>query len=49
MQVRLTPPLDPGIDEQYVFYPTRLQMDPASIWLRGLVLKTGRELVRGKM
>src|SRR5215472_358923 len=44
----VTPPLDPGIDEQYMFYPTRAQMDPASIWLRKLVLETGRELERGK-
>jgi DNA-binding transcriptional LysR family regulator len=42
--VAVTPPLDPGTDEQYMFYPTRAQMDPASIWLRKLVLETGREL-----
>ena len=46
--VAVTPPLDPGTDEQYMFYPTRAQMDPASIWLRKLVLETGRELERGK-
>ncbi len=40
----VTPPLDPGIDEQYMFYPTRAQMDPGSIWLRRLMLETGREL-----
>jgi DNA-binding transcriptional LysR family regulator len=40
----IAPPLDPGIDEQYMFYPTRAQMDPGSIWLRGLMLQTGREL-----
>ncbi|MCA6120798.1 LysR family transcriptional regulator [Bradyrhizobium sp. WSM 1704] len=40
----VTPPLDPGIDEQYMFYPTRAQMDPGSIWLRKLMLETGREL-----
>jgi DNA-binding transcriptional LysR family regulator len=40
----ITPPLDPGIDEQYMFYPTRAQMDPGSIWLRELMLETGREL-----
>jgi DNA-binding transcriptional LysR family regulator len=44
----VTPPLDPGIDEQYMFYPTRAQMDPGSIWLRTLMLQTGRELDRGK-
>ena len=40
----VAPPLDPGIDEQYMFYPTRAQMDPGSIWLRRLVLDTGRGL-----
>jgi DNA-binding transcriptional LysR family regulator len=44
----VTPPLDPGIDEQYMFYPTRAQMDPGSIWLRTLMLQTGRELDRGR-
>ena len=44
----ITPPLDPGIDEQYMFYPTRAQMDPASIWLRRLMLETGREMERAK-
>jgi len=44
----VAPPLDPGIDEQYMFYPTRAQMDPASIWLRRLMLETGRELDRPK-
>lgn len=38
------PPLDPGIDEQHMFYPTRAQMDPGSLWLRNLMLETGREL-----
>jgi DNA-binding transcriptional LysR family regulator len=45
----VAPPLDPGIDEQYMFYPTRAQMDPASIWLRKLMLETGRELDRDKL
>jgi DNA-binding transcriptional LysR family regulator len=44
----VTPPLDPGIDEQFMFYPTRAQMDPGSIWLRKLMLQTGRELDRDK-
>jgi DNA-binding transcriptional LysR family regulator len=44
--VSVTPPLDPGIDEQFMFYPTRAQMDPGSIWLRKLMLETGRELDR---
>jgi DNA-binding transcriptional LysR family regulator len=42
------PPLDPGIDEQYMFYPTRAQFDPGSIWLRNLMLQTGRELDRDR-
>src|SRR6202167_1136162 len=40
----VAPPLDPGIDEQFLVYPTRAQMDPGSIWLRNLVLETGRGL-----
>ena len=40
----VAPPLDPGIDEQYMFHPTRAQVDPGSIWLRNLMLETGREL-----
>jgi DNA-binding transcriptional LysR family regulator len=46
--VTVTPPLDPGIDEQFLFYPTRAQMDPGSIWLRRLMLETGRELEQAK-
>ena len=44
----VTPPLDPGLDEQFMFYPTRAQFDPGSIWLRKLVLETGRGLERPK-
>ena len=44
----VTPPFDPGIDEQYLFYPTRAQMDPGSIWLRNITLSIGREMERGK-
>ena len=44
----VTPPLDPGIDEQFMFHPTRAQFDPGSIWLRNLMLQTGRELDRPK-
>jgi DNA-binding transcriptional LysR family regulator len=42
----IAPPLDPGIDEQFMFTPTRAQFDPGSIWLRQLMLQTGRELDR---
>jgi len=41
----VTPPLDPGIDEQFMFYPTRAQFDPGSIWLRKLMLETGAGLI----
>jgi DNA-binding transcriptional LysR family regulator len=44
----VAPPLDPGIDEQFMFYPTRAQMDPGSIWLRGIMLGIGREMQRDK-
>lgn len=40
----VAPPFDPGIDEQHMFYPTRAQFDPGSIWLRQLMLETGRGL-----
>jgi hypothetical protein len=40
----VTPPLDPGIDEQFMFYPTQAQFDPGSIWPRKLMLETGRDL-----
>ncbi|MCK1741413.1 LysR family transcriptional regulator [Bradyrhizobium sp. 139] len=46
--VTVPPPLDPGIDEQFMFHPTRAQMDPGSIWLRRLMLETGRELEKRK-
>lgn len=46
--VTVAPPVDPGIDEQFMFYPTRAQMDPGSIWLRGIMLGIGRELERPK-
>jgi DNA-binding transcriptional LysR family regulator len=44
----VTPPFDPGIDEQFMFYPTRAQMDPGSIWLRSIMLGIGREMERDK-
>jgi DNA-binding transcriptional LysR family regulator len=44
----IAPPLDPGTDEQFMFYPTRAQMDPGSIWLRNIMLGIGREMERGK-
>lgn len=38
----IMPPLDPGIDEQFMFYPTRAQVDPGSIWLRKLMIEVAR-------
>ena len=38
--------LDPGVDEQYMFYPVRAQIGPASLWLRREMLAIGRELDR---
>jgi DNA-binding transcriptional LysR family regulator len=46
--VTVTPPLDPGIDEQFMFYPTRAQMDPGSIWLRNIMLGIGRAMERDR-
>jgi DNA-binding transcriptional LysR family regulator len=42
--VTIDPPIDPGVDEQFIFYPTRAQRDPASVWLRNLVSETAREM-----
>jgi DNA-binding transcriptional LysR family regulator len=44
----ITPPFDPGIDEQFMFYPTRAQMDPGSTWLRSIMLGIGQEMERDK-
>lgn len=42
--VMVEPPADPGIDQQFLFYPARAQVDPGSIWLRTLLLKLARGL-----
>jgi DNA-binding transcriptional LysR family regulator len=42
--IAVVPPLDPGADEQFLFHPTRAQVDPASVWLRNHVLAVGRAL-----
>ena len=44
----VAPPFDPGIDEQFMFHPTRAQMDPGSIWLRNIMLDIGRAMEREK-
>jgi DNA-binding transcriptional LysR family regulator len=49
LQLRtIAPPLDPGVDEQFMFYPTRAQVDPGSIWLRKIVRDIGRAISRAK-
>lgn len=45
----IRPPLDPGEDEQFLFYPVRAQVDPASIWLRQQILAIGRALDKKNM
>ena len=40
--VRVEPPLDTGHDEQFLLHPARLVADPASIWIRRLVLDVAR-------
>ena len=40
----VAPPLDPGKDEQFMFYPTRAKADPGSIWLRQIIADIGRSL-----
>jgi DNA-binding transcriptional LysR family regulator len=42
----LPPPIDPGEYQESLFHPRRLAEDPASIWLRKLVLDIGQHLNR---
>lgn len=42
--VRIAPPLDTGHDEQFLLHPARLAADPASIWIRRLVLDVARAI-----
>ncbi len=44
----MAPPIDPGIDEQFMFHPTRAHVDPGSIWLRNLIIDIARGLDRHK-
>jgi DNA-binding transcriptional LysR family regulator len=39
--VLLPPPIDPGEYQEYLFHPRRARQDPASIWLRSLILEIG--------
>lgn len=41
---RIAPPLDSGHDEQFLLHPARVHTDPASIWMRRIVLEIGRGL-----
>jgi DNA-binding transcriptional LysR family regulator len=36
------PPFDPGIDEQYLFYPGSAQHDPGALWFRSVLLDIGK-------
>jgi DNA-binding transcriptional LysR family regulator len=40
----LEPPIDPGKYVEFLFYPRRGLQDPASIWLRRLVIEIGERL-----
>ena len=45
LKLRLVPPpLDPGVDEQFLFYPLQAEADPGSAWLRNVLLAIGRRL-----
>jgi DNA-binding transcriptional LysR family regulator len=37
----LPPPIDAGTYQEFLFYPRRRQQDPASLWLRELVIQIG--------
>lgn len=41
------PPENPGMYEEFLFYPARLEADAGSAWLRRVVMGVGRELDRG--
>jgi len=42
----LSPPIDPGEYQEYLFYPRRGRQDPASVWLRKLAMEIGKQLDR---
>jgi DNA-binding transcriptional LysR family regulator len=45
MSIRvLPPPVDPGEYREHLFHPRRTAQDPASLWLRKLVLSIGQDL-----
>jgi DNA-binding transcriptional LysR family regulator len=43
----LTPPIDPGAYQEYLFHPLRAAQDPAAAWLRKLTQEIGKEVDRG--
>jgi DNA-binding transcriptional LysR family regulator len=42
----VSPPIDPGHYEEFMFHPARAEVDSGSIWLRNEILKIGRRLDR---
>jgi DNA-binding transcriptional LysR family regulator len=44
--VAVSPPIDPGRYEEFMFHPARAEVDSGSIWLRNQILKIGRTLDR---
>jgi DNA-binding transcriptional LysR family regulator len=44
--IAVSPPIDPGTYEEYMFHPARAHVDSGSIWLRNHVLRIGRALDR---
>ena len=42
--LKVTPPIDPGLYEEFLFHPCRLDADPASQWLRDQVKEVGTRL-----
>jgi hypothetical protein len=37
------PPFDPGIDEQFLFYPVTAERDPGARWFRSALLAVTAE------
>jgi DNA-binding transcriptional LysR family regulator len=46
--IAVSPPVDPGKYEEFMFYPARARVDRGSIWLRKHVIEIGRTLDRRK-
>ena len=44
--IAVSPPIDPGTYEEYMFHPARAHVDSGSIWLRNHALKIGLTLDR---